>query len=63
VRAALGLQVLCERQGRTEEAARYAEIARRCWRKADAGRLEEELAWLRTERPAIEQVPAPQEVK
>lgn len=35
-RAALGLQVLCERQGRTEEAARYADLARKCWRRADA---------------------------
>jgi tetratricopeptide (TPR) repeat protein len=42
VRAALGLQVLCERQGRTEEAGRYAELARRCWRRADPGALERE---------------------
>jgi hypothetical protein len=33
-RAALGLQVLCERQGRTEEAARYSQLAHRCWRRA-----------------------------
>jgi tetratricopeptide (TPR) repeat protein len=48
VRAALGLQVLCEHQGRSEEAARYAALARRCWAKADAGRLEAELEALRT---------------
>ena len=40
VRAALGLQVMCERLGRTEEAQRYADLARRCWaraRRASAG--------------------------
>jgi tetratricopeptide (TPR) repeat protein len=47
VRAALGLQVLCERQGRSPEAHRYAELARRAWSRADAGRLEAELAALR----------------
>jgi hypothetical protein len=35
VRAALGMQVLCERRGRTEEAGRYAELAQRCWKRAD----------------------------
>ena len=33
--AALGLQVLCEYQGRGEEAARYADLAQRAWRHAD----------------------------
>ncbi len=47
VHAALGMQVLCERQGRTEEAGRYAELARRCWRKADPSCLEDQLAALR----------------
>lgn len=47
VRAALGLQVLCERLGRAEEARRYAELARRAWKKADSGCLEIELASLR----------------
>jgi Tetratricopeptide repeat len=46
-RAALGLQVLCERQGRTEEAGRYAELAQKCWRRADPQALETELAALR----------------
>lgn len=46
-RAALGLHVLCERQGRYEEAERYAALARRSWRKADPHRLEAELAYLR----------------
>jgi hypothetical protein len=47
VRGALGLQVLCERQGRTDEAQRYAELARKSWQKADAGRLDAELAFLK----------------
>ncbi len=48
VRGALGLQVLCERQHRTEEASRYAALARRYWHKADPGRLDVELAFLRS---------------
>jgi tetratricopeptide (TPR) repeat protein len=46
-RGALGMQVVCERQGRTQEAARFAAVARKAWRKADSGVLEAELAWLR----------------
>jgi tetratricopeptide (TPR) repeat protein len=34
-KAALGMQVLCEKQGRAEEAARYAALAHRCWRHAE----------------------------
>jgi tetratricopeptide (TPR) repeat protein len=48
-RAALGLRVLCERQGRTEEANRYHELARRCWRRAEVGTFDAELAALRQE--------------
>ncbi len=47
VRAALGLQVLCEKLGRGEEAQRFAELARKCWSRADSGKLEVELAALR----------------
>jgi tetratricopeptide (TPR) repeat protein len=47
VRAALGMQVLCEKLDRTEEAQRFAELARKCWARADAGKLEAELAALR----------------
>ena len=50
VRAALGLQVVCERQGRTEEAARYAELAHRCWRRATPASFAAELASLRSDR-------------
>jgi Tfp pilus assembly protein PilF len=52
VRAALGLQVLCERQGRTDEAGRYAELAKRCWSKADSGKLEAELNTMRGDVPS-----------
>jgi Tfp pilus assembly protein PilF len=45
--AALGLQVLCENRGRTEEAARYAELARKCWRRADENCLAQQLAAIR----------------
>ncbi len=49
VHGALGLQVLCERQGRPEEARRYAELAHRAWRKAEVRSLDAELAALRKE--------------
>jgi tetratricopeptide (TPR) repeat protein len=49
VRGALGMQVVCERQGRTEEAVRFAELAARCWRRADAGSLQIELVDIRGE--------------
>lgn len=58
---ALGMQVLCERQGRTQEAERFAAIARRAWSKADPGVLEAELAWLRgTAIPVKTDVPEQQ---
>jgi Tfp pilus assembly protein PilF len=47
VRGALGLQVLCDRQGRSEEAARYAELARRFWKRATPPALENEMTWMR----------------
>jgi tetratricopeptide (TPR) repeat protein len=49
---AAGMQVVCERQQRTEEASRFADLAQRCWKKADAGRLDALYESLRT-------VPAP----
>jgi hypothetical protein len=49
VRGALGMMVVCERQGRTEEMARFAELAQRCWRKADAGSIQAELEYLRAQ--------------
>ncbi|MBM4070221.1 MAG: hypothetical protein FJ271_14895 [Planctomycetes bacterium] len=51
VRGALGMQVLCERQGRSEEAARFAESAQRIWRRADPGKLQEELDAMRQQFP------------
>ncbi len=35
VRGSLGMQILCEKQGRTEEAKRFAAVAQRLWAKAD----------------------------
>jgi tetratricopeptide (TPR) repeat protein len=57
VRAALGLQILCERQGRGEEARRYAELAQRCWRRADSQSFAAELAALRVEHSAQRSMP------
>jgi Tfp pilus assembly protein PilF len=50
VRGALGMQVLCEHQGRDEEARRYADLARRCWSRAGSDSLAAELAALRSQR-------------
>jgi Tfp pilus assembly protein PilF len=50
VRAALGMQVLCERQGRKVEARRFAELGRRCWNRASSESFNAELAALRGER-------------
>lgn len=47
VKGALGMMVVCERQNRTEEMARFSELAQRCWRKADAGLIQAELEYLR----------------
>lgn len=52
VRAALGMQIVCERQGRSEEVERYAALARRCWNRADSGHIAMELAALRGQSPA-----------
>jgi Tfp pilus assembly protein PilF len=49
VRAALGMQVLCERQGRAAEAEQYATLARRSWRRAEVQSLDAELASMRKE--------------
>src|SRR5262245_61816488 len=47
VRAAMGLQVLCERQHRTAEARRYAALAHKFWSRASARDFDAELASLR----------------
>jgi hypothetical protein len=51
-RGALGMQVVCERQHRDEEALRFAELAQRCWRRADPGVIQVELQSLRGEPAA-----------
>jgi tetratricopeptide (TPR) repeat protein len=45
--AALGLQILCERQNRTGEAVRYADLAHRVWRRASLETFQAALAYLR----------------
>jgi hypothetical protein len=50
--AALGLQVMCEKLGRGDEAARYAELAQRSWAKAAPSDLVRELQALRGDVPA-----------
>jgi len=35
VRGALGMWAVCDRLGRTDEAARYLKVARRCWARAE----------------------------
>lgn len=39
VRAALGLESLCRKQGRIAEADQYSTLAKKCWRKADLERF------------------------
>lgn len=47
VRGAIGMMVVCERMGRTEEMNRFAELAQRCWRKADPGLIQSEYEYMR----------------
>jgi hypothetical protein len=51
VRGAMGLQVLCERQGRLDEARRYAALAHKFWRHAASHDFDAELAYLRKTFP------------
>jgi hypothetical protein len=59
-RGALGMQVLCERKGRDEEAKQYRDRALRIWQRADPGVLDAELAYLRKPFPAK---PSPEQPK
>lgn len=63
VRGALGMQVLCERQGRTEEAQRFAEVARRCWSRAEPLHFDAELAAMRYEGSSLRTQNPPTEVR
>jgi tetratricopeptide (TPR) repeat protein len=47
LRAALGLQVLCEQLGRADEARQYADLARRYWKHAEVRSFDAELAAIR----------------
>ncbi len=58
VRGALGMQVLCEHQGRTEEARRFGDLARRCWGRANSDSLTAELTALRSERYSVRRAEA-----
>jgi tetratricopeptide (TPR) repeat protein len=49
--AAIGLKLICERLNRPEEAARYTDLARRCWKDADGGVYDSEVAHLASLRP------------
>ena len=48
VKGAIGMMVVCERLGRTEEMNRFADLAQRCWRKADPGLIQSELEYMRS---------------
>jgi tetratricopeptide (TPR) repeat protein len=47
LKAALGLQVLCEQLGRSDEARQYADLARRYWKHAEVRSFDAELAAIR----------------
>ena len=47
VRGAIGLQLLCEQQGRYDEAKRYADMAHRYWKHAEATAFEAECTAIR----------------
>ena len=57
VRAALGMQVLCEHQRRTEEAKHFADIARGSWKRASRASLTAELDALRSAHNAAAEKP------
>jgi hypothetical protein len=48
VRGALGMQVLCERTSRPQEARLFAEQAHRCWNRADSHDFDAELTAIRS---------------
>ena len=51
--------MVCERQHREEEALRFAELAQRCWRRADPALLQIELQHLRGGSPTGAGIVAP----
>lgn len=62
VRGAMGMQVICERQGRTEEAQRFAELARRAWARAEVQHFDALLHELRG-TSAVARQPEPPRVE
>lgn len=53
IRGALGLQTLCERQGRADEARKYAALARRFWKQADPQAFQAEQTSIRGGHPHV----------
>jgi tetratricopeptide (TPR) repeat protein len=51
-RGAMGMQILCERQGRHDEAIRFAELARKFWSRAEVRAFDLEFAYLRKDYSA-----------
>jgi hypothetical protein len=52
-KAAMGLQLVCEQQGRPEEARQYAALARKFWKHAEVRTFDTELASLRAALPQV----------
>jgi len=48
---ALGMQILCERTGRTEEAQQYQAMAQKAWQHAELKTFLDEVAYVRSQRP------------
>jgi Flp pilus assembly protein TadD len=48
VRGAMGLQAMCEKLGRADEARQYRELARRFWRSAEVQTFDAEWASIRS---------------
>lgn len=51
VRGAMGMQILCERTGRQEEAKKFAQLARRFWKHAEVASFDAEFAALQRTMP------------
>jgi tetratricopeptide (TPR) repeat protein len=52
-RAALGMQVICDRQGRSEEAQRFLAIAQKSWSKANPDHVKAEWDFLKSLVPPL----------
>jgi tetratricopeptide (TPR) repeat protein len=59
VKAAMGLQVMCENMGRQDEARQYADLARRFWKNAEVQSFDTQLAAVRENYPNMTTVAKP----